>query len=132
MAVSPDILQEAEARQERILDADYSKVDIDEHVNSLSHLTKEQKDILTKTLKKRTQLFSGGLGTLNVKPVHLELNENAVPYHARAFPIPQSMEAKVHREMERLASIDVLRKTTTQNGRRPRSQTERKPVISGF
>jgi hypothetical protein len=61
MAVSPDILQEAEARQERILDADYSKVDIDEHISLLSHLTKEQKDILTKTLKKLSCYFRSGI-----------------------------------------------------------------------
>jgi hypothetical protein len=51
-AVAPDILQEAQECQERILDANYRKVDINEHIKMLSHLTKEQKGILTRTLKK--------------------------------------------------------------------------------
>jgi hypothetical protein len=47
---------------------------------------------------------------LNVKSVHLELINNAVPYYAQAFLIPQSMEAKVHKEMECLALINVFSK----------------------
>jgi hypothetical protein len=38
-------------------------------------------------------LFGGGLGMLNIKPVSLELIDNAKPYHARPFPVPQYLEA---------------------------------------
>jgi hypothetical protein len=37
----PDILQEAEKRQNRILDADYRKVEVDTYVQELSNLRKE-------------------------------------------------------------------------------------------
>jgi hypothetical protein len=48
----PDILQEAEKRQNRILDADYHKVEVDPYVQELTHLTKEEKQVLGETLKK--------------------------------------------------------------------------------
>jgi hypothetical protein len=38
----PDILQEAEKRQNRILDADYRKVEVDPFVQELEHLTKDE------------------------------------------------------------------------------------------
>jgi hypothetical protein len=39
----PDILQEAEKRQNRILDADYRKVEVDTFVAELKHLTMDEK-----------------------------------------------------------------------------------------
>jgi hypothetical protein len=42
-ANEPDILQEAEKRQNRILDADYNKVEVDFFVQELEHLTKDEK-----------------------------------------------------------------------------------------
>jgi hypothetical protein len=44
------------------------------------------------TLKKFPTLFGGGLRMLNIKPVRLELIDWAKPYHARPFPVPQSLE----------------------------------------
>jgi hypothetical protein len=70
-ANGPDILQEAEKRQNRILEADYRKVEVDHFVQELEHLTKDEKQILGKTLKKFPTLFGGGLGMLNIKPVRL-------------------------------------------------------------
>jgi antitoxin component of RelBE/YafQ-DinJ toxin-antitoxin module len=70
-ANEPDILQEAEMRQNRILDADYRKVEVDPFVKALKHLTMDEKQILGKTLKKFPTLFGGGLGMLNIKPVRL-------------------------------------------------------------
>jgi hypothetical protein len=55
-------------------------------------LTKEEKQVLGETLKKSPTLFEGGLGMLNIKPVKLELIDGANPYHARPFPVPQSLK----------------------------------------
>jgi hypothetical protein len=41
-------------------------------VQELTHLTKEEKQVLGETLKKFPTLFGGGLGMLNIKPVKLE------------------------------------------------------------
>jgi hypothetical protein len=41
-ANGPDILQEAEKRQHRILDADYRKVEVDPFVEELKHVTMDE------------------------------------------------------------------------------------------
>jgi hypothetical protein len=70
-ADEPDILQEAEKRQNCILDAGYRKVEVDPFVEELKHLTMYEKKILGKTLKKFPTLFGGRLRILNIKPVRL-------------------------------------------------------------
>jgi hypothetical protein len=50
-ANEPDILQEAEKRQSRILDADYRKVEVNPFVQELEHLTKDEKRILVRHSK---------------------------------------------------------------------------------
>jgi hypothetical protein len=92
-ANEPDILQEAEKRQNCIFDADYRKVEVYTFVEELKHLTMDEKQILSKTLKKFPTLFGGGLGMLNIKPVRLELIDGEKPYHARPLPVTQSFEA---------------------------------------
>jgi hypothetical protein len=52
-----------------------------------------KKQIVGKTLKKFPTLFGGGLGMLNIKSLRLALIYGAKPYHARPFPVPQSLEA---------------------------------------
>jgi hypothetical protein len=54
-ANEPDILQEAEKRQHRILDDDDRKVEVDPFVQELKHLTMDEKQ----------------LRMLNIKPVRL-------------------------------------------------------------
>jgi hypothetical protein len=44
-ANEPDNLQEAEKRQNRILDADYRKVEVNPFVEELKHLTMDEKKI---------------------------------------------------------------------------------------
>jgi hypothetical protein len=60
-ANEPYILQEAGKRQNRILDEDYRKVEVDHFVQELEHLSKDKKQTLGKTLKKFPILFRGGL-----------------------------------------------------------------------
>jgi hypothetical protein len=70
-ANEPYILQEAEKRQNHILDADYRKVELNHFVQELEHLNEDEKKTLGNTLKKFPTLFGGGLGMLNIKPVRL-------------------------------------------------------------
>ena len=111
-ANEPEVLQEAEQRQNRILDADYRKVEVDPYVEELTHLTEDEKQILGRTLKRFPILFGGGLGMLNIKPVSLELIDGAKPYHARPFPVPQSLEATTKKEVQRLTDIDVFNRSS--------------------
>ena len=106
----PEPVAEAEERQARILDADYSAVDVMEYINELKHLNKEEKSLLLRVLQSHPKLLQGGLGTLNVRPIHLEIQPGATPYHARPFPVPKSLEATTKKEMERLTGIKVFKK----------------------
>jgi hypothetical protein len=106
-ANEPDILQEAENKQNCILDADYHKVEVDPFVQELEQLTYEKLK-LSKTLNKFPTFFGSGLGMLNIKPVRLELSDGEKPYHARPFPVPQSLEATTKTEMESLTDIAVF------------------------
>jgi transposase InsO family protein len=110
VAADTPLLREAENRQKRILDADYTAVDIDGFVATLSHLNDDEKRKLARTLNKHKRLFGGGLGTLSIKPIRLELQSDAKPYHARPFPVPQAFEGVTKKEIARLTLIGVLRK----------------------
>jgi len=72
MSQEPSVLQNAEERQARILDADYSKVEMNDYINTLDYLDSNQKGTFLSTLKQFTELFGGGLGRLNIDPIHLE------------------------------------------------------------
>jgi hypothetical protein len=100
--------QEAEERQSRILDADYSKFDM-QYVSKLTHLKTEEKKTLTEMLHQFPVLFGGGLGTLKVCPIHLELRADAKLYHSRPFPVLQSLYSTTKTEIKRLIKIGVLK-----------------------
>jgi hypothetical protein len=46
----------------------------------------DEKQILSKNLKKFPIFFGGALGMLNIKPVKLEIMYGAKPYHAKTIP----------------------------------------------
>jgi hypothetical protein len=68
---------------------------------------------LGKTLKNFPTLFGGGLGMLNIKPVKLELIDFANHYHARPFPVTQSLEKTTKTEIKMLTDIlDVFNRSS--------------------
>ena len=103
-------VQELTERMSRILDADYHKADINKVTSEAVHLTPEEQKQLNFLLKRYEYLFDGQLGKWRGKPVDFELQARAKPYHAKAFLIPQSLEAATKKECERLCKIGVLRK----------------------
>jgi hypothetical protein len=72
----------------------------------------DEKQILSKTLKKFPTLICGGLGMLNIKALRLYLIDGAKHYHARPFPLPQPLEVTTKTEMKRLADIDVFNRSS--------------------
>ena len=56
-SIEPTVLKEAEARQKRILDADYSEFDLDDYAHMDTHLSKEQQEKLICSLQKYPKLF---------------------------------------------------------------------------
>jgi hypothetical protein len=77
-----------------------------------THLNRAQRQALWHILKKHSVLFSGKLGKLPCKPVHLELTDpNAKPYHGKPYQIPRVLLPLLKKEVERLCEIGVLCKT---------------------
>jgi len=96
-------------RATRILDANYEKADLNSIVEKCDHLDAEQKDSLLQTLTKFEHLFDGSLGDWNTPPVHLELKEDAKPYHGRAFPVPRIHRETLKKEVDRMVKLGILK-----------------------
>jgi hypothetical protein len=103
------LLQEIEDRQQRLLDADYSKVDLDTMVDELD-IAPGTKRKLKQTLKKFPTLFGGGLGCLDIRPVTIELQKDAKPFNGRYYSTPKAFEAPFKKEINRMCDTKVLRK----------------------
>ncbi len=98
-------------RIQQIMDIKYAPPDIDEMVSKCDHLTDKEREHLKNLLLKFESLFDGTLGTWDTEPIDLELKDpDGKPYHSRPYPVPQSQEAKLRAEIERLVSYGVLRK----------------------
>lgn len=108
MHTDTPLLKEMEERQSRLLDCDYSKVDIKKMVDEL-YISRDSKRRLRATLEKFPELFGGGLGKLKgVKPVHITLTPGAKAYASSYYNIPKSMEQAAKTEVNRMCKIDVL------------------------
>ena len=91
-----------------IWDAKYDQINMDEVVEQLNHLSTEQKADLKQVLLEHTKLFDGSLGIYPHKKVHIELEPNAQPKHARAYPIPTVRLETFKKELMLLVEIGVL------------------------
>ena len=102
------------SRIQHIIDLKYSPQDIDAIAAECTHLTDHEREGLRKLLHKFKPLFDGSLGTWDTEPIELELKDpDAKPFHTRPYPVPQSQEAKMRAEVDRLVSFGVLRKSNT-------------------
>ena len=103
------LIKEMEERADRILDADYSKVDIPAMVNELD-ITEASKRKLITTLQKFPTLFGGGLGKLtNMKPATIKLKKGSKPHAGRYYNLPKAYYAPTKKEVERMVEIGILR-----------------------
>jgi hypothetical protein len=89
---APIIIKEVSEIQPDIIDDYYTKVEVVPCVQELKHLSKDEKQTLTQTLKQFPFLFEGGVSVLNIKPIYLELINGVKLYHANPFPVPYSVE----------------------------------------
>ena len=103
-----EILFAMSEQQTRILDADYHAADLTEVSKAATHLDVEEQQCLYYLLTQYEYFFDGTLGKWKGKPVNFELRPNMKPYDAKAYPIPQSLEATTSKECERLCKLGVL------------------------
>ena len=115
--------------QNKIIYTDYKAVDIDAKVAAMDYLNDQQKQSLNETLKKFPKLVLGGLGTLDIVPVHLELKPGAIPFHSRAYPIPKAYEKVTRKESDRFC--DIIRVFKEVNDQEWTSPTFIKPKKTG-
>jgi hypothetical protein len=90
LAMEPESTLDATQRATRILDAKYSKADLQSVVRgNYKHLSADQRKKLLQLLKKYELLFDGTLGDWKTMPVSFQLNKGVSPYHSQAFPVPK-------------------------------------------
>ncbi len=83
LAMEPQSTQYATKRATRILDAKFSKADLQSVVrDNCKHLSANQQKKLLLLLKKYGLLFYGTLGDWKTKPVSFQLKEGVSPYHS--------------------------------------------------
>ena len=87
-----------EEHQGWILDANYTKVDIDVMVDKLD-IQRSSKSALKATLNKYLNLFGGGLGLLDMEHVSIKLKEGSKPYQGRYYNIPKFYEQPTRKEI---------------------------------
>ena len=92
MTKETSLIKMSENRHNEIIQAMYGKINIVEHVKGLKHLSQNEQKLLTQVLEAYPDMYQGAIGTLNIEPVHFELKPNAIPYHARPFPVPRAYE----------------------------------------
>ena len=97
-------------RLSRILDAKYSKTDLPQYVEEQSYLTEKERKSLLKLLQQHEPLFDGTLGQWKGDPYHIQLKEDAEPYHGRPYSVPKAYERTLKLELERLVDIGVLKR----------------------
>jgi hypothetical protein len=91
-----------------ILDANYKKANLQEVVDTCTHLSPEDKSMLLELLTEYEPLFDGTLGAWKTTPVSFELKEGAKPYHGRVFPIPKVHKETIMKEICHLNELGVL------------------------
>jgi hypothetical protein len=83
LAMEPQSTQDTTQRATRILDANYSKADLQSVVRgNCKHLSADQQKKLLQLLKKYESLFDGTLGDWKTKLISLQLKEGVSPYHS--------------------------------------------------
>jgi hypothetical protein len=109
LAIELQSTQDATQRATQIVDAKYSKADLQSVVrDNCKHLHANQQKKLLKLLKKYELLFDGTLGDWKTKSVSFQVKEGVSPYHSQAFPVPKIHKETLIKEVERLVKLGVL------------------------
>ena len=108
LAHEPISTELATQRAVKILDANYTKADLQAVVTNCTQLNSVEQNKLLELLKKFEPLFDGTLGNWRTKPVSFQLKDGVTPYHGRAFPIPKVHKEVIMKEIQRLCDLRVL------------------------
>ncbi len=110
-AMEPQSTQDATEGATQILDAKYSKADLQSVVrDNCKHLSTNQQKKLLQLLKKYESLFDGTLGDWKTKLVSFQLKESLYLYHSQAFPVPKIRKDTLIKEAKTLVKLVVLKR----------------------
>ena len=84
--------------------------DLQSIADSASHLSEEERFMLYQLLVSYEDVFDGSLGKWNMGTYDIELQPDAKPYHACAYPIPKVHTKTLQVEVERLCKEGVLKR----------------------
>ena len=104
----PEATKQLGKRMERILDAKYEAVDIDDVVSKATALNAMQKNILRDCLTEYQDIFDGTLGRWKTTPASAELKPGAKPVYTRHYKVPHINEEAFKKELMRLVELGVL------------------------
>ncbi|KAG7360735.1 hypothetical protein IV203_035834 [Nitzschia inconspicua] len=89
--------------------SDYRKVEIETVVAKQTHLDTAQQTDLLKVLKQYDQLFSGKIGHYTKRKFHIDIVEDATPFHCKQpYPVPLVDRETVKAELERQVDLGLL------------------------
>ncbi len=94
-----------------ILDAKYKKVNTDDVVKQLTHLSTTQKEDLRNMLKDFSKIFDGTLGVYPYRKFHFDIMPGAKPKHVQPYAIARIHLEAFKKELDHLVSIRVLSPT---------------------
>ena len=109
--ITSQMLHIEEERLGKILDVDYSKVDIDDIVYDLD-IAKSTKQKLKQTLKKYPTLYGGGLGRSEMRPVEIELIPDTKLYTSKFYKVPIAYGKIAKTEVNCLCTVCTLEKVS--------------------
>ncbi len=89
LAHEPISMELATQRAVKILDANYTKADLQAVVTNWTQLNSIEKNKPLELLKKFEPLFGGTLGHWRNKPVSFQLKDGVTPYHGRLSCYPK-------------------------------------------
>ena len=93
---------------EKILDAKYEKLDVNQVISEQKHLDDYQKQGLRELFLKYQKVFDGTLGLYPHKKVHIDVEPGARPVHKRPYAVPRVHLDTFKRELDHLVKIGVL------------------------
>lgn len=99
------LLQDMEARQQRILDADYLKADLETMVDELE-ISPGSKSKLKRTLQKFPTLFK----RWRTWPIRYTTGDDCTPRNGRHYSTSKAFEAPFKKEINHMCDTKVLRK----------------------
>ena len=95
------------------MDAKYEATSAQEVAQKQVHLSDAQRERLARALANTAILFDGKLRHFKngATKVHLDMEPNAEPVHAKPYSVPKNLEEAFLKELKHLCEIGVLEET---------------------